>query len=234
MNYKIIADEELFREFINWLPECLPNEQFYICLFARKKYAPESGLTDDKSQLKRFTSTKERLFDKIRQLECSIGSYKTSKGEEVPEESLALYITPNPRDFIKASKEVAKELINRICEGSNTTNPKSLSLDKIQTSCSDKIWYDFDIDYKGESHDFIPFLKEQVKNAVGNTEFKIVEGRGGFHVLINLKSIDERFKNKWFNGIRNNEYLKSYIDMTGDLLLPVPGCCQGDFIPKFV
>jgi hypothetical protein len=196
MNYKIIKDERKLKEFIEWLPDLQINEQYYICLFARKKYAPESELTNDKSQLKRFTSTKERLFDKIKQLECSLGTYKTSKSEEVPEQSLALYITPNPRDLTKASKELAKELINRICEGSLTTNPKSLSLDKIQTSCSNKTWYDFDIDYKGESEYFTPFLKEQIKNAVGNTEFKIVEGRGGFHVLINLKSIDEKFKNK--------------------------------------
>ncbi len=82
MNYSILKDEKALRDFIAWLPDLEPNETFFVALFARKKYAPESELKADKAQLKAFTSDKEYLFDKIRQLECPVGSY-TSRGNGV-------------------------------------------------------------------------------------------------------------------------------------------------------
>jgi hypothetical protein len=37
-NYKIILNEQKLKEFIYWLPELQNNEQYYVSLFARKKY----------------------------------------------------------------------------------------------------------------------------------------------------------------------------------------------------
>lgn len=106
-NYKIVLDEQKLKNFIDWLPDLKNDETYYLCLFSRSKYNPiDSGvkMSADKQQLRRFTSNKEYMFDKIKQLEVEIGCYK-HRHQPVPQESLALYITPNPRSFIKAAKK---------------------------------------------------------------------------------------------------------------------------------
>ena len=70
MNYKIIQNEELLKDFVNWLPVLNSNETYYICLFARKKYIQDSEvkIAKDKGQLKCVTSNKEFLFQKLKQM----------------------------------------------------------------------------------------------------------------------------------------------------------------------
>ena len=45
--YEIIKDESLFLDFINWMPDLKENEQFYLSLFARKKYYPDFIKSND-------------------------------------------------------------------------------------------------------------------------------------------------------------------------------------------
>ncbi|MEM7163785.1 MAG: hypothetical protein AAF487_15260, partial [Bacteroidota bacterium] len=144
-NYEIIADEEQLNQFIDWLPDLKENEKYYVCLFARKKYSEDPRIKADKAQLKRFTSNKDRLVDKIRQLEIPVGYWKL-KETEAPQNALALYISVNPRSMKKATEMMGKRCWDLI--KSEKYNLHAEAMTCIQKSKSRTCYVDFDIDDK--------------------------------------------------------------------------------------
>lgn len=215
--YKIVHDHDKLLEFIDWLPELLPNEAYYCCLFTRKKYCPDL-LRSDKCQLKRFTSTKEFLYEKILQLEIPIGRYY-QKHSPIPQEALALYINPNPRSYEQATRNGLIKFAQLITKPYNGYNPNTEILSEIQQAHGRKVFFDFDLDN-------VNIEDIKLKN-INRECLNIVKTRGGFHLLVELNKIEEKYKKCWYNSITS----LNNVDVRGDNLLPVPGCCQGDFIP---
>lgn len=221
MNYSIIRNEAILSNFIGWLPDLLPGEKLFLNLFARKKYC--NILKSDKAQLKRFCATKENMADKIRQLECSVGSYKQD-GVEIPQEALALYISPNPRDLVKASYNTIKALADLLKEG-KSFNPHQEALTQIQKSCSRKLYSVFDIDCGEEYRDIVNRVRDFFQCRVS-----VIKTRGGIHVLVEHAKIPEKRKRDWYSFMSSLDN----VDVKGDCLIPVPGCLQGGFLPYFV
>lgn len=221
-NYKIIQDEEKFREFIEWLPNLEKHETYYVCLFARNKYYKQ--LKGDKQQIKRFTTSKEFLFEKIKQLEVEVGCYK-QKGVEIPQEALALYITPNPRSFVRAAKQSLKRFADLVTESYNGYNPHQEVMSEIQKACSRTVYFDFDFD-----HCTINEMREQILDCINSDCVTFLETRGGFHLLIEISKIKPEYKKTWYNNINK----LPHVDVRGDGLMPVVGVTQGGFVPRFV
>jgi len=224
-NYKIITNQNKLEEFITLLPECSNIEQYYITLLARKKYSPD--MKTGEIQLKRFTSKKENIVDKIRQLECSVGSYK-DKGISIPNEALALYITINPRDLRKASLNLIVTLAQKERDRQYHYNPQSLALTEIHSSQGSRVYYDIDID---ESD---PVRLEQtiakIKTFINEDCLSLLKTRGGIHCLVKLNAVSFDYRNTWFKNIK----LLQNVDVCGDNLIPIPGCNQGGFTPYFI
>ena len=221
MNYKIITDKEKLLDFIEWLPDLEDNEKFYCSLFARKKYCSDLLHSNDKSQLKRFLSNKERLYEKIKQLEVEIGAYKL-KSIDAPQASLALYINPNPRDLKRATYDGIIKLAELLKNGNSNYNPHAELMSCIQKSKSRNIYLDFDIDTKD-------FKLKELKNYINESCLQILETRGGYHVLVKLNEVEAKYKKTFYNKI-----VALGVDQTGDQLLPIPGCIQGGYTPHFI
>lgn len=220
--YAIINDDGKLREFIDWLPDCESHEQFYVALFIRKKYCPDvSYINSDHNQCKRFVSRKDYLFDKIRQLECTLGAFKL-KGKYIPQQALALYILPNPRDMYKAAFSSISQLAKNIQLQGKQVNPYHTVMTEIHRTPSTKRCVTFDIDEKNDK-----ILQECLE--IVDHQCDATETRGGYHVHVHRDKIAKIADQKgWYNA------LKKRADVTGDCMTPVVGCCQGDFTPKFV
>lgn len=102
---------------------------------------------DANKQIAQFVSSKQGMLKRIRQLECDIGSYRTNKNEPIPEETLALYINPNPRSHIRAAKAVLKMMADHLTkEKYDGYRVDRDVLSCLQTSCGNKVYIDFDFD----------------------------------------------------------------------------------------
>jgi hypothetical protein len=199
--------------------------------FARNKYCKDIvHINSDKAQLKRFTSTKEWLFRKIKQLETEIGNYWQGN-IPIPQEALALYITVNPRSQEKAAKATLIKLANLVTQPYNAYNVHQEALSETQKACSRKIYFDVDFDLDFGPNGMEAYMASAPwKDAVNSEAVTLLRTRGGYHLLIRLDKIDESIKTTWYKKVSS----LPGVDIKGDGLIPVPGCTQGNFVPYFL
>jgi hypothetical protein len=218
-NYKIITDEKALREFIDWLPELNDGECYYCMLYARDKYFKELGRSSVK--LKRFTSSKTYLFEKIKQLECEVGSYKV--GElSIPNEALYLQIMPNPRSQTKSAKFLFKYLVDALFAPYNGFSLHQETLTAYQKNPSKMRFFDFDFD-----NTTIEEMSPEINKVINPEAINYIKSRGGFHLLVEINKISPEFKKNYYNNIKK----LLHVDCSGDELCPIPGCVQGLFTP---
>ncbi len=221
MNYKILQDEQKFDEFFTFLPDLEENEVYYMALFGRHKYCTTLPSMRD-NQLVRFTSSKEDLKEKIIRLECPVGGYKRD-GVDVPQEALALYISLNPRNLVKANKALMIELTKCIVDGKLKMNPLSLARTAVHNATDRKNFVDFDYDFI-EPGQHLP----AIKGILPENAYRILKTRGGFHLLVSLAHAP---KGEWFKKLAA---LEGCDVKGGNTVIPVAGCAQGDFVPYLI
>lgn len=227
--YQIIVDEDKLKEFIEWLPDLEPHETYYCTLFARSKYS-NILRAGDKQQLRSFTSSKSRLINKIKQLETKVDTYLTKEritglDIPIPQEALAFYISVNPRDLIKATRESLIEFARLVTSNYNGYNPHKKVLSYIQQSRGRKIFSEFDYDNVQ-----FEYIKEEAKKILSKDCLNYMITRGGVHVLVDLSKVDNAKNKFWYSQMTQ---IEGY-DKTGTDLIPVAGCYQGGFTPILV
>ena len=162
--------------------------------------------------------SKNRLANKIAQLETRIGTYLGHDDIPVPPEAMALYITPSPRDFRKVAFRVIQVFAEKL-EKAQYLNPRQEVMNQLQTTPVTDAFHVFDIDSKN------PELYERCLAIVGG-KCHVIETRGGYHLILKPKEITQ--DRDWY------PQLKALADVTGDALVPVPGCYQGGYIPRMI
>ena len=215
--YQLVYSEELIQEFLDLLPDENEDEIYYLSLFARKKYCPELIWSNDKTQLKRLTSKKKDIIKKIKQLEVDYGLYDLN-GRIVPQESLVIYIHPNPRSQLKAARHLMRKLTDIICDNGKGFNVYQEALSALQKSKSKGYFIDFDIDV-----DKTTFDSSIIYDCINKDAVTLIETRGGYHCLIEVVKIQDEYRKTFYQN------LKQFSDVEGDCFIPIPGTIQGGF-----
>lgn len=238
MFYEIIKNETELDKFLDFLPELNEGEKFMVALFARNKFKKTEGLTADKTQIKRFTCTKKNIKQKLRQLEVKLGNFTFEKDgvyHPINQDSLVVYITPNPRDMYGAVEQLDYEMALARKQKRKIYNIHAQALSCIQTTASRKLFYDWDIDIKpGEIFTFED-LSIWLEGKINVEAVKgVIKTRGGFHVLISLDNISKEFSKNWYNNFTRDKDPRFDIMANKDNMLPLPGCVQSDSSPILI
>lgn len=222
--YKVVSDTQALADFINWLPQLQAGETYYCALLARSKYVRDLGLgtfNSDRHQCSRFLSNPDRLAAKIKQTEAPLGSY-VIKDIEIPQEALAFYMNVNPRSHLKAQPLMAEKIIASLATRSTDVNLQQMAMTAVHRTVGRKLFVDFDFD----DVDISDIIKN-VRDAINPEAVSVVTTRGGYHTLVRLDAVEQKFKNAWYKCFRS----VAGVDVVGDTLLPVPGTIQGGFVP---
>lgn len=226
-NYQIVTDEKTLDDFIETLPNTTENEVFYLCLFGRHKYCSTWKNAKDHNQLARFLARKNQIKEKIRRLECPLGSF-TRDGVPAPQECLALYVGLNPRSLARANRNLLVELAKRVADGQTGFNPVTLAHTEVHKAVGQKKYISFDID--GTPPEDIQRCDEKIKRIIPVDSYRLLITKGGFHIIVELDKVKE-VKTPWYKELS----AFTGCDVKGtDKLTPVPGCYQGGFAPYFM
>jgi hypothetical protein len=225
--HQVIFDEDALVKYLQSLPGN-ETDRYYFVLLARPKYDATKRVKHTGQSIKRGFSTKDMLLQKLRQLEMRKDSVLT-KGEQIPGECLALYLMPSPRDILKASVSLmglmAEKMGTRILDPNFVVpDPVKLARDALHTArtkASAVVTFDFDVDKEAR-----PDLRERLLE-LAYPATTVIETRGGYHVQVQPDLVPTVAKKIW-----HREFQALGPEQTGDLLSPVPGCCQGGFVPK--
>ncbi len=225
MNYKIIQDEKLLLDFIDFLPKLQKDETYYVVLLARNKYCKEIvHLNSDRQQLRRLTTDKEHIYKRLKQMECEMGSY-FQKNTPIPQEAISPYITLNPRNIVRATQNTMSKFFDLLSKPYNGFDPSELVMSELAKSCGRKVYIDFDFD-DGDLEKTIDILKQIINFDC----VKILKTRGGFHVIIKTEDIQNEYKKTWYKNISSLDGC----DVKSNSMIPIPGTYQGGFVPYFI
>lgn len=191
--YKFVGCESDIRHFyqLHIQPfQASNNLSFILIPNARRKYWQPLSQSQIVMDTKLFSSKKgeDEFVRLLRKYEVQEGLYIDSSGATIPGLAMALYITLNPLDELRAYFSFQKEVGDRLQKmlfGTSEGNNVSCKFMSIYKSCLHtapiKAFRKFDVDSK--EPDKINSLKELFKE-LNITPHLVIETKNGYHVVI--------------------------------------------------
>lgn len=266
-HYKLVWDGEQVRRFAEVVLKDMSGDQVrLVMLLARRKY-----MTIEERELGRAGGKNEnmhlprkvvrhidgaRFLQTLRSYEVPVGTYTFPMGKldgveteprPIPQTSLALYITLQPRSAVRAWIKLQEELsdsLRAVLDDSTIaeeTKAKFSRMDSIfkgelhrNKSPSGVEYVDLDVDTKDADNIFR--LKDALINLNIRQHIKFaVETRGGYHVVFDKKDVQQQLSDLHkFGRSTVGPDKKHWMSVHCDGMIPIPGTIQGGFQVHFV
>ncbi len=248
-------------KFIRFLPEISWNQAYVVLLLIRSKGLKEKyGFKGSDHSLSLhvvpgyYDDPKFKLYLVLRRYsviaeysrEYYVYERHTSEGVEyyrIPQPLVALMVSPNPSDWVKASVDTVNEFVNSLRDA--LINPEragelvrriDVRLGANSMRRAKHIFHMIDIDDRS----LIPEVEGKVQEIVGYMPARIITKRGE-HILVRVSEFTKNQAKKWFSEIPKyvDELNKSLnteepmVEYKKNFQEPVPGTKYRDYIPKF-
>lgn len=190
------------------------NDNYYLQISTRAKYGGINQV------LFRKVVKLDRVVEELHRATPLRGF--CFEGQPIPHHSLAVYLTPEPRDTDKACRQVCSAFILK--QGPGEFKLASLYLSECQKCPSQRRILDVDIDDKSKYLPMRDLLVSELNVQVAFT----IESRGGYHLLCydlpsKAAKLVHEASQKWGD-----------IDLLKNSLVPLPGTLQGGVEVKWL
>lgn len=242
----LVVDQEQFNRFVTEvMPPLKPGEVYFVSLSARNKY-----LTAEEREA--FGLGRTEMFGRtlchgdwdytMRKLAATL-AYKTTKnGQPIPQKASVVYVNINPSNsvlacmnFAKVVMQINSELLSGyMSEKETTPNLKGLDkgdrllMNEYQKATGTRYYLDVDVDGPVEyADDMKRFLNNH------SVVHHLVQTRGGYHFLVNRKSLNESRCQLHKMVADLNEDAKKHggeVIFNSNAMVPMVGCLQGNHL----
>ena len=96
---KLIKDERIIEQFLNFLPNLEEGEEIFYMFMARSKYDTTNTLRGESVLKRGSVGQKTHILDQIKRLNTTSESYEFD-GKQIPLDSMVFYLKPNPRSVL--------------------------------------------------------------------------------------------------------------------------------------
>lgn len=256
-----MADPDETIKFIEFLPSIGWNQAYVVLLLIRSKGLREKyGFKGSDHSLSihvvpgYYDDPKFKLYLVLRRYsviayysrEYYIYERHVNDGVEyyhVPQPLVALMVTPNPSDWVRASVDTVTEFVNSLREAMMNPDRADEIVRRIDVRLganamrrTKHLFHMIDIDDKS----LIGEVESKVLDMLGYMPARIITKRGE-HILVKVSDFTKEQAKKWFNEMPKfiNELNKSLgspepvIEYKKNFQEPVPGTMYRDYVPKF-